>query len=469
VAAVAVAAAAALMTSFPAAAGAEPATAEACVARLKQLTAWARAEQGLGTVESAEAQAVAEASSRLRADGVDGHHDASVIAVLLVDRSCDVAFENLIRSPPHRAWIFHSENCGMGWGAVVDPGGTSRFISGDFVKAGPEACILDEGALRAAYPPPPREAARVAGSDRYDTAARLSRRVFDPGVEAVFIATGEDYPDALAAGPAAAKLGGPVLLTTGGKLAAATAAELARLKPGRVVVVGGTSAVSAAVEAELRRYAASVRRVAGADRYDTAARVSAAFFSPGVDAVYVATGEDYPDALAAGAAAAKRGGPVLLTRKGSLPPATAAELSRLQGGAPVVVGGDGVITFLTRWHIGRAARPAQGGSAWAVGADRYATAVAATSQVALDSGHEPMFIATGDDYPDALAAGPAAAAAGGHLLLVPRASVPAVVSAELRRIRPRPVVVVGGTSAVSDAAKATIDRHLADTFDRWAR
>jgi len=439
------------------------------VARLKQLTAWARAEQGLGTVESAEAQAVAEGSARLNADGVDGHHDASVTSVLLVDWSCDVAFENLIRSPPHRAWIFHPEHCGMGWGAVVDPGGTSRFISGDFVEAGPGACILDEGALRAAWPPPPREAARVAGADRYDTAARVSRRVFDPGVAAVFIATGEDYPDALAAGPAAAKLGGPVLLTPGGELAAATAAELARLKPGRVVVVGGTAAVSAAVEAELRRYAPSVRRVAGVDRYDTAAAVSAAFFTPGVAAVYVATGEDYPDALAAGAAAAKRGGPVLLTRKESLPPATAAELSRLQGGAPVVVGGDGVITFLTRWRIGRAARPAQGGSAWAVGADRYATAAAATSQVAGDSGHQPMFIATGDDYPDALAAGPAAAAAGGHLLLVPRASVPAVVSAELRRIRPRPVVVVGGTSAVSDAAKATIDRHLADTFDRWAR
>ena len=439
------------------------------MARLKQLTAWARAEQGLGTVESAEAQAVAEASSRLRADGIAGHHEASVIAVLLIDRSCDVAFESLIRSPPHRAWIFHPEYCGMGWGAVVDPGGTSRFIAGDFDDVGGEACALDEGALAAAWPRPPREAARVAGADRYETAARLSRRVFDPGVAAVFVATGEDYPDALAAGPAAAKLGGPVLLTTGGELAAATAAELARLKPGRIVVVGGTSAVSAAVEAELGRYAPSVRRVSGADRYDTAARVSAAFFEPGVAAVYVATGEDYPDALAAGAAAAKKGGPVLLTRKESLPASTAAELRRLRGGAPVVMGGDGVITHLTRWHIGRAARPSQGGAARAVGGDRYETATAATSQVAGESGHQPMFIATGDDYPDALAAGPAANAAGGHLLLVPRGSVPAVVSAELRRIRPRPVVVVGGTSAVSAAAKATIDRHLADTFDRWAR
>jgi len=256
VAAVAVAAAAALMTSFPAAAGAEPATAEACQARLKQLTAWARAEQGLGTVESAEAQAVAEASSRLRADGIDGHHEASVIAVLLIDRSCDVAFENLIRSPPHRAWVFHPENCGMGWGAVVDPGGTSRFIAGDFDDVGGEACILDEGALRAAWPPPPREAARVAGADRYETAARLSRRVFDPGVAAVFIATGEDYPDALAAGPAAAAAGGHLLLVPRGSVPAVVSAELRRIRPRPVVVVGGTAAVSDGAKATIDRHLA---------------------------------------------------------------------------------------------------------------------------------------------------------------------------------------------------------------------
>ena len=288
-------------TARPVEAGAIEQTVEACRERLKQLTVWARAEQGLGTVESTEAQAVADNSARLNASGVDGHHQASVIAAPGADGPCDVTFESLLRSPPHRRWVLRPDHCRMGWGVVPDKAGSALFIAGDFIDVGPEACALDEGAP-ADWPPVHREAARVSGRDRYETAARLAERVFKPGVKAVFLAPGEDY--ALAAGPAAAKLGGPVLVTKRAELPEATVAELTRLKPKMIVVVGGSDVVSPAVEAALRRYSATVRRVAGADRYETAAQVSAAFFDPGVAALYVAIGEDFPDALAAGAAAA---------------------------------------------------------------------------------------------------------------------------------------------------------------------
>jgi putative cell wall-binding protein len=155
---------------------------------------------------------------------------------------------------------------------------------------------------------------RLAGADRYATAAAISRATFQPGVPVAIVATGEDFPDGLAAGPAAHRLGGPVLFVRRSSVPASTLAELARLRPGRILVAGGTGVVSPSVLDALAPYTSGgVTRVAGPDRYATAAALSAASFPAGAP-VHVATGELFPDALAAGAAAAAAGGPILLTR-----------------------------------------------------------------------------------------------------------------------------------------------------------
>ncbi|MDQ3690051.1 MAG: glycosyl hydrolase family 18 protein, partial [Chloroflexota bacterium] len=130
---------------------------------------------------------------------------------------------------------------------------------------------------------------RLAGADRYGTSARVSSGSYAPGVPIAYVATGSNFPDALAAGPAAAKGGGPVLLTQGSSIPAAIATELTRLKPRRIVVLGGTAVISDAVVTRLRGYATTgvVTRIAGSDRYATAARTSAATFAAGAPVAYV--------------------------------------------------------------------------------------------------------------------------------------------------------------------------------------
>jgi putative cell wall-binding protein len=124
---------------------------------------------------------------------------------------------------------------------------------------------------------------RYAGADRYGTAEIISRSRFASGVPVAYVTTGENYPDALAGSVAAGLEGGPVLLVTRNAIPSATARELARLRPAHIVVVGGPAAVSNAVVQGLVPYApGGVRRIAGADRYATAAAVSAATFAPGV-------------------------------------------------------------------------------------------------------------------------------------------------------------------------------------------
>jgi len=95
---------------------------------------------------------------------------------------------------------------------------------------------------------------RLAGADRYATSVAISKATYAPGVPVVYVATGLGYADALSGAPAAGQQGGPLLLVTGTSIPAVVATELTRLKPGRIVVLGSTSVVSAGVAAALDGY-----------------------------------------------------------------------------------------------------------------------------------------------------------------------------------------------------------------------
>jgi len=104
----------------------------------------------------------------------------------------------------------------------------------------------------------------------------------ESNVPAVFIATGDNFPDGLVAGAAAGVNSGPVLLTRKDSLPAVTIAELQRLHPDRIYIAGGTGVISAAVETQLAAYG-PVTRLAGSDRYATAAAISNAVFPVPID------------------------------------------------------------------------------------------------------------------------------------------------------------------------------------------
>lgn len=185
-------------------------------------------------------------------------------------------------------------------------------------------------------------------------------------------------------------------------------------------------------------------RLAGADRYDTAVQMSKAAFSPGVPVVYVATGLSFPDGLSGAAAAAHEGGPLLLVAPSAIPSAVSAELSRLAPARIVVQGGPGVIsdavmTELATYTTGSVVRNA--------GADRYATALATSKRAYASAG--TVYLASGATFPDALASSAAAAQDDAPMLLVPPGKVlPTAVSAELTRLNPTVVVILGGPGVV---------------------
>jgi len=254
----------------------------------------------------------------------------------------------------------------------------------------------------------------------------------------------------------AALAGGPILLVTRDGIPASTAAELSRLRPGSIVVLGGNGVVSDAVLAALRGYATSGRadRLAGANRYATAAAVSASGFGPGVSVAYIATGTNFPDALAAGPVAARAGGPILLVTREGIPGETAAELSRLRPGAIVVLGGSGVISdgvlAMLRGYA------TSGVASRISGPDRYATAAAVSASRWGANVPTTAFVATGLNFADALAAVPLAGLMDVPLLLTDPRSLSAAAAAELQRLDPSEVIILGSSGAVSDVVRSQI-------------
>jgi len=289
---------------------------------------------------------------------------------------------------------------------------------------------------------------RDFGPDRYATSAAIARDHFGPGVPIVFVATGQDFPDALAAGAAAGLMGGPVLLVQPTAIPSSISAELAALAPQQIVVVGGTGAVSDTVLLALKAFTTGpVTRVSGANRYATAAALSARYFAPGVAEVLITTGTNYPDALTGSAAAGAARVPVLLVTSSGIPAETVAELRRLHPGRITILGGPGAVSAAVATSLATYAPTVRRLS----GVDRYGTA-AAISQAFFGSASR-VFLATGSGFADALSAAALAAAVDGPVLLSDYACVPAADLNEISRLSANQITLVGGPGALSSAVQ----------------
>ncbi len=324
--------------------------------------------------------------------------------------------------------------------------------------AGTSPASAKSAAVTPKAPAPAGSVVRQGGQNRYDTAVAVSKATFpSSGVPVAFIANGDDFPDALAGAAAAGMLGGPVLPSPASALPSVVAAELDRLNPARIVILGGTGVISAGVEKQAKAFAPAVTRQGGANRFETAISVSKATYpSAGVPVAYIANGMDFPDALAGSAGAGTLGGPVLLSTSSSLPSGVAAELDRLNPARIVILGGTGVVSSAVEKQA-KAYSPTvvrQGA------ANRFETAVAVSKASYPVAGVPVVYLANGMDFPDALAGSAAAGKLGGPVLLATVDALPAAVAAELERLNPARIVVLGGTGALSSNVEKQVGQYL---------
>jgi putative cell wall-binding protein len=330
--------------------------------------------------------------------------------------------------------------------------GFAITVGGVYQRTGGWGVIADEA------PTPTATVTRAAGDDRYATSVAAAKTVWPDTAPVVFVASGTDFPDALSAGPAAAHEGGPLLLTARGALPGTVAAELRSLHPRRVVVVGGPSAVSDDVLPEVAQAVpgARVDRVAGVDRYETNQRINADAFPDGGPAdVWVATGSDYPDALAAGAAAGfSHGALVLVPGQATILPKTAVtSLEALRPTKAYIAGGTAAVS--NGIQIALEQRYGVDGVVRRAGSDRYVTAQQISqTEYAVGYGVGTLDMASGAAFPDALSAAAAAAATGKPLLLAKQGCVPDFTRIAVDDAGPTSVTLVGGPTALGDGVAA---------------
>lgn len=283
---------------------------------------------------------------------------------------------------------------------------------------------------------------RISGDGRYATAAQVAA-TYPAGLDVVYLATGQNFADAVSASALAARQDAPILLTRQDVLPAATRDQLQRLRPARLVVLGGGSAISTEVEQEASAFARATTRVTGADRYAVSAALAQSY-DPGVPVVYVASGTQFPDALSVGALAGHTRTPLLITPPGGLPVSVEEQIARLNPGRIVVVGGasavsDAVLEQLRAHTAGSVTR--------LTGQDRYAVSAAVAAQ--FPSGGGRVYLASGQTFPDALVGAARAGSQGVPVLLSRDTALPGTTRTALDALDARRGVLLGGRAALN--------------------
>ncbi|QJU53318.1 cell wall-binding repeat-containing protein [Herbiconiux sp. KACC 21604] len=301
-----------------------------------------------------------------------------------------------------------------------------------------------------------RTVERIGGADRYEVSAKISAQVFPPYVPVVYLASGEGYADALSGGAMAGVQSGPVLLARKESIPDVVLTELARLKPHRIVVLGGLNTIDEAVVSSLAGYATQVVRASGSDRYATSIEVLKSWaresFVSG-QKVIVTSGENFPDALAGAALAGNRWAPVLLTQRDSVSQTTLDEITRIGTVEVLVLGGANSVSDAVVQKLGTVATTRRVG-----GVDRYAVAAALLPEFGSTSGI--VYIASGENYPDALSASASAVQEYAPVLLVTKNSIPDATKAVLSSFKPLRIVVLGGPNTISNAVVAELGTYL---------
>jgi len=308
---------------------------------------------------------------------------------------------------------------------------------------------------------------RLAGSNRYDTAAVISKASYDKASNVV-LASGTSYADALAGVPLAKKLKAPILLTDPTKLSAETLTEIKRLGAKNVTILGGEGAVSKAVETTLKSNGCTVSRIQGSTRFGTAAAVADKIDSAPT-ALFFVYGNDYADALSISPVASVTNSPIIyLNKDGNMHPETAAYLAALKKKGCVrtayVIGGEGVISKPMMQKAADALGLINGKQITrTAGGNRYETCIKVNKSFVNSVQRDMICVATGLDFPDALAGGVFAGIHAAPLFLVNGKSTTVLSQAQkdyLDEKTPNGMAIFGGTGAVSDKTVSDINAEI---------
>lgn len=293
---------------------------------------------------------------------------------------------------------------------------------------------------------------RIAGKNRYESAAQISREQFT-NAKKVIVVNSQKYADALSA-TTLSDGRYSILYTEKDSLPTATRNEIQRLNPIEVYLLGGKQSISDGIENILKKYANKVTRIAGKDRYETSAKVAAMSNKKNI---VIASGENFSDPLYASSYAYSNNAKILLSSGKTLSRETRDYLLRNKskiGNVTVVGGGKSISSSTVRYiqsvtgkNVGRIS-----------GRNRYEGSV----KVANSMNKSKVFIASGEDFADALAISPLAQKLNAPILLSAKGKLDTSVIAFLNNFKNsiKDVFIVGGYRTIDNNVYGTVQNVL---------
>lgn len=281
---------------------------------------------------------------------------------------------------------------------------------------------------------------RLSGTNRYETGSKIVREGWKNSNYAI-IASGEGFADALCSAPLAKKYNAPILLTGKAKLDLNTKNELKRLNVKNVFIVGGTGVISENIKDELTNMNIKITRISGKDRFETSVQVAKNLDDS--NGVVITNGFGFADALSIAPVAAEKGMPILLTDKKDLPNEVKELLKNRVYNISYIVGGNGVVSDKIALSFKKYIR--------LEGKNRYGTNASVLNHFNSEFSYDKVYIASGENYPDALSGSALAALSNSFLVLVGKSVDPLLMdSVDLIYNKIKDLIVLGGKSVVSD-------------------
>ncbi|WHX40252.1 cell wall-binding repeat-containing protein [Mesobacillus sp. AQ2] len=280
-------------------------------------------------------------------------------------------------------------------------------------------------------------AKRMDGKDRFQVAINVSKEGWPAGAPVVVLANYKAFADALAGSPFAYQQNAPILLTAPDTLDSRVLTEIRRLKPQKIILIGGTGSVSTKISSALKANGFSnIERIAGKDRFEVAYNISKKLKS--TSTAVVANGLNFPDALAIAPYAAKNGYPILLTKSNELPVKMKEAISQLGIKSTIISGGEASVGKVVAGQLPGAKRIG--------GKDRFEVSANIVTQ--LSPSPAKAFLATGMSFADALTGSVLAAKQGAPLLLTHPTMIPNSVYTVIKNQNINDFVILGGTASV---------------------
>ncbi|BCB05769.1 cell wall-binding repeat-containing protein [Bacillus sp. KH172YL63] len=309
----------------------------------------------------------------------------------------------------------------------------------------------------------------VAGEDRIGTALAVSKKLYPDGFpkgnsKTVILTTGYNFPDALSAGPLASELEAPILpVGKDGKLTKEVLNEIERLGAENVYLLGGEAVISPKVYTQLNSLSinsSNIERLVTegmATRYGTNLAVAAKLKEKGFsgDGVFLATGENFADALSAAAVAGEYNMPIVLTDGKTL---SEEAKSLLENEDVYVLGGTAAISEKVAKEADSVALSVNR----LAGVNRYGTLAEILKK--FSNGSPELFVASGKNFPDALSAAPLVTSNNGLLLLVDPNELPKEVDSFLTKYvytnNISTITVLGGQAAVDQKVRDSLHKKV---------